>query len=326
MATETLRPDAAGDETSITYQYPDSTYHWDKVDEAVADDSDTSVYEELAVYARDLYNLPASSGSGTINFIKVYFGCRGWHADCRAKPSLKSNSTVTDGTEITPSIGSYTTYSQQWNTNPADAGAWEWADIDALQIGVYLLGATGGYASACTQVYVEIDYEPTIVRTAEISIGTAMTASRAITIGRTASITQGISMAASRGFSKIASIATGIAVSATKSYGWAKSASITIGNAITATRLGATSRSSAITTGIAMSASKVLGRFRTSAITIGTAVTVTRLRTIARTSALTFGTVMSASWAVVEVPRIRLTALTLRVRSLALNLIKRGSQ
>ena len=75
-ATETLRPNAAGDETSITFQYPASTEHWDKVDEAVADDASTSVREEGTNYKRDLYNLPAhSAGSGTINKITVYVRC-----------------------------------------------------------------------------------------------------------------------------------------------------------------------------------------------------------------------------------------------------------
>jgi hypothetical protein len=39
-----LRPNAAGDETNITYQGPSSGAHWDKVDEATADDFSTYVY------------------------------------------------------------------------------------------------------------------------------------------------------------------------------------------------------------------------------------------------------------------------------------------
>jgi len=74
---ETLRPNAAGDETNITYQYPNSTYHWDKVDEASADDGTTELHEYGSSYLRDLYNLPASSGSGTINKITVYVRCFG---------------------------------------------------------------------------------------------------------------------------------------------------------------------------------------------------------------------------------------------------------
>ncbi|GAI28751.1 unnamed protein product, partial [marine sediment metagenome] len=71
-----------------------------------------------------------------------------------AKPSLKSNSTVTDGTEQLVTWR-WSIKSQQWDTNPADDEAWEWADIDDLQIGVSLRGDLG---CICTQVYVEVDY------------------------------------------------------------------------------------------------------------------------------------------------------------------------
>lgn len=157
MATETLRPNAAGDETSIGWQLPATGEHWEKVDEETPDEASTYVRNYLTSYQRDLYNLPASSGSGTINFIKIYFRCRqDTSGNFYAKPSLKSNSTVTDGTEINLTT-SWATYSEQWNTNPADGQAWEWADIDALQIGVSLKG-NGSYNAFCTQIYVEVDY------------------------------------------------------------------------------------------------------------------------------------------------------------------------
>jgi len=46
--TETLRPNGAGDLTGIGYQSPSSTYHWDKVDEVIADDSTTYVYDYVS--------------------------------------------------------------------------------------------------------------------------------------------------------------------------------------------------------------------------------------------------------------------------------------
>jgi hypothetical protein len=167
MATETLRPNAAGGETGLD-QFPSSGENWDKVDEATPDDGSTYVEpDDTGYFQRDLYNLPAhSEGSGTINFIKIYFRCKRdvTGAPAYAKPSLKSNSTVTDGTQVTLT-NAWTTYSQQWNTNPADGEAWEWDDIDALQIGVSLKADYELYWPACTQVYVEVDYtaggEPT---------------------------------------------------------------------------------------------------------------------------------------------------------------------
>jgi len=159
MATEILRPNAAGDETSIPKQYPDSTFHWDKVDEETTDEFGTYLLTWTEAWLRDLYNLPAhSEGSGTINSIKIYFRARYTDTGGYAKPSLKSDSTVTDGTEV-ELIDGWVTYSQQWNTNPADSEAWEWADIDALQIGVSLNKKPLGDA-VCTQLYVEVDYTP----------------------------------------------------------------------------------------------------------------------------------------------------------------------
>ena len=172
MATEILRPNATGDETSITSQYPTGGEHWDKVDEEVADGNSTRVSTNSTSYQRDLYNLPASSipGGATINFIKVYISARGnANSAAYAKPSLKSNSTVTDGTEI-ELTSSFTEYSEQWNTNPADSQAWEKADIDNLQIGV-ALKAISGYYGYCTQVYVEIDYSPAVTEKSSSDTG-----------------------------------------------------------------------------------------------------------------------------------------------------------
>lgn len=155
---ETLRPNAAGDECSIESEVGAvCPNHYQNVDEAVADDDTTYIEDSSGNYHRDLYNLPASSGSGTINFIKVYFRCTHNYGTDYAKPSIKSDSTVTDGTEV--EIGSgWNTYSQQWNTNPADGQPWQWADIDALQIGVSLKAYST--TPECTQVYVEVDYTP----------------------------------------------------------------------------------------------------------------------------------------------------------------------
>ncbi len=158
MATETLRPDATGDENSIQYPTADPTTHWNLVDEATPDEGTTTIYTPSFTYERDLYNLPAHSiGSGTINSIKIYFRCRSQSGTGYVKPSLKSDSVVTDGSEITFTSSTFATNSQQWNTNPADSESWEWADIDALQIGVSLKKDTS-FAMICTQVYVEVDY------------------------------------------------------------------------------------------------------------------------------------------------------------------------
>jgi len=161
---ETLRPNAPGDECSIPFEKGAACpNHYQNVDEVSPDDSGTYVRLKTPydTWKRDLYSLPASSGSGTINFIKIYFRCcRYENYVAYAKPSLKSNSTVTDGTQILPPRDQgWTTYSEQWNTNPANGQPWgsDWSVIDTLQIGVslYSLEPEPVY---CTQVYLEVDY------------------------------------------------------------------------------------------------------------------------------------------------------------------------
>lgn len=160
---ETLRPNDIGDETAIGSQYPAEGEHWDKVDEVTADGTATRVMSTSNVYQRDLYNLPAPSGSGVINKITVYFRCWGDYTSyCLAKASIKSDSIVNDGSSksFTEAFTWYN-FTEEWSINPADSEAWEWTDINTLQIGVSTVGYPKGMIETwCTQVYVEIDYTP----------------------------------------------------------------------------------------------------------------------------------------------------------------------
>jgi len=160
--TETLRPDDPGSECSISSQIGAACpNHYQNVDEVEAD-TNTTVGQYGSSFERDLYNLPASSGSGTINKITVYFRCKNQAGTSgEAQASIKSNSTVTDG-DTEALTTSWTTYSMEWATNPAN-GAWEWSDIDALEIGVRIRDASS-IGVWCTQVYVEVDYTPVVAK------------------------------------------------------------------------------------------------------------------------------------------------------------------
>jgi hypothetical protein len=171
MPTEILRPNGAGSETSIPLQYPDETYHWDKVDEAVADDNATFVYVDLVTNnKRDLYALPSHSvGSGTINKITVKArGCSSY-SNGTAKLVVRTYSTAYESAEKT--IIPYADWSdieQEWATNPYTNAAWTWDEIDNnLEAGIWLHQVgSGSYAYArCTQVYVEVDYNPPVIVT-----------------------------------------------------------------------------------------------------------------------------------------------------------------
>ena len=158
--TETLRPNAAGDETGISEQYPATGEHWDKVDDVTSDGDSTYVATNAGPWQEDLYNIfDHIVGSGTIDYVKVYAVCRATIApdQTSAYIHIKTNGVEHNGSENTMTT-SYATYSYQWNTNPQTGQAWTWAEIDALQIGVGLRKPLGVEYTRCTQVYAEVGY------------------------------------------------------------------------------------------------------------------------------------------------------------------------
>ena len=166
-STETLRPNADGDETEIAEQIPGGGEHWDKVDDETPHDDDaTYLRTNTYPFQEDLYNMPAhSTGSGGINYVKVYTVARSTTAPLEGANvyvQIKTNGAEDDGTAYeTTTI--YATYSHQWDTNPQTGNDWTWDEIDALQIGVGLKrprgsGGQDGRWTHCTQVYVEVNY------------------------------------------------------------------------------------------------------------------------------------------------------------------------
>jgi len=158
MATETLRPNAAGDETAIPTQYPDSTYHWDKVDEVEADDDTTYVSSvDSGAWQRDLYNLPAHSvGSGTISKITIRLRIYCTLGSNNAKACLKTGGTVYESENLPKAVNDWKSVSWEQATNPKTGVAWTWDDIDALQVGATIYSEEGHVR--VTQIYVEVEY------------------------------------------------------------------------------------------------------------------------------------------------------------------------
>jgi len=170
MATETLRPNAAGAENNIPSQWPTSTLHYDKVDEVSSDGGSTIVYNGAASddWTRDFYNVGASGLSAeTINHLTVY--ARAWSDGATPiqhsiKICIRSNSTPTEDVEQTVTT-SEAPYSKQWTKNPADGEDWEVADLADLQIGISIrrCSTETGQSTIVTQVYVVVDYEAVAV-------------------------------------------------------------------------------------------------------------------------------------------------------------------
>ncbi|MBA7634577.1 hypothetical protein ES703_42166 [subsurface metagenome] len=177
---ETLRPNAAGDKNEVTGQSGCSACpnHYTCVDEVVADDN-TSYIHCTTDYPEDLYNLSASTGSGTINKITVYARVRAGNQWDWWKALIKAGGmTVVLGAahKVFDDYGdeNWHNYSEDQATDPNTGSAWTWAAIDSLQAGGRFSGANG-YID-CTQVYVEVDYSavsaPTVTSQAVSSIGT----------------------------------------------------------------------------------------------------------------------------------------------------------
>jgi len=177
-AAEYLRPNAAGDECNIPFEWGDACpNHYLNVDEEVSDEGDTwvaSAFDDNS-WVRDLYNTANhTAGSGVINNIVVVARCKG-SVGTAGQTSLKiviksgtgsgNPDTISESDEKTITF-SFTNYPNTWTTNPATSAAWTWDEIDRLQIGVSIRPFKLDVAETlCTQVYVVVGYTPPIAPT-----------------------------------------------------------------------------------------------------------------------------------------------------------------
>lgn len=263
----TLRPNAAGDETSINLKIPGTgEANWEDVDETPPDDGSTFVYTKSTTYIRDLYNLPNHTiERGVINSITIYIRIAAYGENTiYAKPSQKNGTTVTDGTEVSQVGYTWTTFSQTWAENPDTSAAYTWDDIDALQIGAQIKSADGGYNAYFGNIWVEVNYTPTY-----------------------GGCPLGFTPTASRGFAKIASNTLGFTAISTKGIG--KIVSVTLGFGLSVSRQLVLSRTSATTLGFGLTVSRLLKAIRTASTPIGFGLTVSRVLSLARSATNTLG-------------------------------------
>lgn len=162
---ETLRPNAAGFYTNLSRSGDTANYLC--VDDVTPDEGTSFVYRDGEGTASDQYNLPAHSGSGTINSVTVYGRARKTKELGTIYLRLRTHSTNYQSSAIGVTT-SYVTYSWQQTTNPNTGLAWTWDEIDALEIGESLNFTCSGpcglppLQTRCTQTYVEIDYTPAV--------------------------------------------------------------------------------------------------------------------------------------------------------------------
>lgn len=165
MPNLTLRPNGVGDYTNITQQTPDSGEHWQKVDEAVADDDDY-VWMAGATEYTDAYELEDTSlVPASFDSVTVHFRCRnqlGYASNVR--PSLRLNGVETNGTLVGLTLGIWNDKSEVL-ARPG-GGSWTKADINALQVCIGLK-ATSLSQTLCSQLYIVVAYSTPVNATIE---------------------------------------------------------------------------------------------------------------------------------------------------------------
>ena len=158
-----FRPNAAGTANENRHCINEDIYAGDAtnyqyVDEDVADDLGTYLYNTMSLENRDSYNIPNSSGlSGTINYVALFARMRKAYSSqaSNAHLSLRCSSAYYDSASILLTMD-WTTYFNTWTTDPS-GGSWSWAKIDALEIGLTLGSAGHNYYSQCTQLYLVVN-------------------------------------------------------------------------------------------------------------------------------------------------------------------------
>jgi len=153
---EIIRPDGAGNYTQWT---PSAGSNWQNVKEVTADDGTT--YNEKAgnLDYKDSFSFGNTSGSGTINYVRIYARYYSTHAEGAWTLFFRISGTDYYSSNCTqPSVASWQDDYKQWATNPNTSSAWQWAELDAIEAG-YRQRYGGSYMTAVyTQIYIEVNY------------------------------------------------------------------------------------------------------------------------------------------------------------------------
>jgi hypothetical protein len=176
--TEILRPNGAGDATGFDAQNPGTTFHWDKVDEAVSDDATTYITTNAVVGPQTDYFSLADTAltTETVNSIDVT-SVGGTSVTGKAGGGQRA------GVRLS-SINTYGTSRDiaQWSTSVDSSlsrpggGSWAISDLNSLQVALegtpayYISVAAGCDKTICwpdtyaysviyfTQAYVTVNY------------------------------------------------------------------------------------------------------------------------------------------------------------------------
>jgi len=171
MATETLRPNAAGDKTEWTIYAPNTgEQNYEDVDEETSDGNTTCLCTppESITQVKDLYNLqdPVTIGaSDMINSVTVRTWIKSSSATYKNSfyMGLKTGGIEYDDATADIPGTDWTNYTQVWTTNPKTGVAWTLDDIKALQIGLNCATrkiVLAYYIGYHTKIDVVVDFTP----------------------------------------------------------------------------------------------------------------------------------------------------------------------
>ena len=157
---ETLRPNAAGQYAQWPAEYPSGSAHWSLCDEDPPDDDTTYVENNAATLKKDSYNLQDPTGSGTINWVRVYIRARlTASGSSTIRTLIRTYGTDYESSDITLST-SYQDNYMQYNTNPNTGLAWTWTELTSLEAGAS--SQKSGVANVrMTAVWVVVSYSST---------------------------------------------------------------------------------------------------------------------------------------------------------------------
>ena len=154
---ETLHPNAAGQYAQWTAEFPSSSAHWSLNDEDPPDDDTTYVEVNTIAWKKEAYNLQDSTGSGTINWVRVYIRARLVASGSGIiRTLMRTYGTDYESSDIALST-SYQDNYMQYSTNPNTGLAWTWTEVTSLEA-----GASGQKSGAVdvrmTAVWVVVNY------------------------------------------------------------------------------------------------------------------------------------------------------------------------
>lgn len=235
--TLTLRPYVNA--TPIQLTAVGAAANWNCVNEGGSGNGDTDYVKngDSALWKYDLYYLPDhTSESGTISKVTIYVRHKYSGGNLpKGRTVIKTESTEYRGS-IKSLTSSYVQHNTQYANNP-HGGAWTWTQIDALQAGwdgkaYYNTFLHQWFQARCTQVYVEVDFTPSIAHEKNLSDTVTISDSivKAIGLNKSDSVAISDAIVKSIGLFKIDTVA--IADTIVKAISLAKADTVTIADSI----------------------------------------------------------------------------------------------